>query len=221
MYYISLRRMKRLRICKIPNRGPCDRHLKTKLVCTYYFSSLKRTLITLSFLCLLDGYIQRTMLSAGLLSWGLDAVTWHDVLTTIWRMFTERSTCECNRPYSLFTFDPMASFPCLPVLARQACAWRLHLMFPARICCFVILSPITNLSLNVLCTKHDDWCHTKTRLLGQKWINGKVYWCEIHANCDLRGLVENMRILRRVFDIQGKSIWPLIHTFSFKILVHH
>ena len=81
-----------------------------------------------------------------------------------------------NRPYRLFTFDPMASFPCLPVLARQACAWRLHLMFPARICCFLILSPITNLSLNVLCTKHEDWCHTKTRLLGQKWINGKVYW---------------------------------------------
>ena len=70
----------------------------------------------------------------------------------------------------------MASFPCLPVLARQACAWRLHLMFPARICCFFILSPITNLSLNVLCTKHEDWCHTKTRLLDQKWINGKVYW---------------------------------------------
>ena len=83
-----------------------------------------------------------------------------------------------NRPYRLFTFDPMASFPCLPVLARQACAWRLHLMFPARICCFLILSPITNLSLNVLCTKHEDWCHTKTRLLGQKWINGKVYCFE-------------------------------------------
>ena len=82
---------------------------------------------------------------------------------------------QTNRPYRLFTFEPMASFPCLPVLARQACAWRLHLMFPARICCFFILSPITNLSLNVLCTKHEDWCHTKTRLLGQKWINGKVY----------------------------------------------
>jgi hypothetical protein len=26
-----------------------------------------------------------------------------------------------NRPYRLFTFDTMASFPCLPVLARQAC----------------------------------------------------------------------------------------------------
>ena len=61
-----------------------------------------------------------------------------------------------NRPYRLFTFDPMASFQCLPVLARQACARRLHLMFPARICCFLILSPITNLSLNVLCTKHED-----------------------------------------------------------------
>ena len=88
------------------------------------------------------------------------------------------SVNEYNRPYRLFTFDPMASFPCLPVLARQACAWRLHLMFPARICCFLILSPITNLSLNVLCTKHEDWCRTKTRLLGQKWINGKVY-CSI------------------------------------------
>ena len=92
----------------------------------------------------------------------------------------KRTRCQVpnlypNRPYRLFTFDPMASFPCLPVLARQACAWRLHLMFPARICCFLILSPITNLSLNVLCTKHEDWCHTKTRLLGQKWINGKVY----------------------------------------------
>ena len=85
------------------------------------------------------------------------------------------SVLVANRPYRLFTFDPMASFSCLPVLARQACAWRLHLMFPARICCFLILSPITNLSLNVLCTKHEDWCHTKTRLLGQKWINGKVY----------------------------------------------
>ena len=34
---------------------------------------------------------------------------------------------------------------------------------------------------------------------------------EIHANCDLRGLVENVRILCRFFDIQGKSIWPLIY----------
>ena len=88
---------------------------------------------------------------------------------------------ENNRPYRLFTFHPMASFPCLPVLARQACAWRLHLMFPARICCFLILSPITNLSLNVLCTKHEDWCHTKTRLLGQKWINGKVYLVSLYT----------------------------------------
>ena len=91
-------------------------------------------------------------------------------------LHAQKQYLECNRPYRLFTFDPMASFPCLPVLARQACAWRLHLMFPARICCFLILSPITNLSLNILCTKHEDWCHTKTRLLGQKWINGKVYW---------------------------------------------
>ena len=88
-----------------------------------------------------------------------------------------------NRPYRLFTFDPMASFPYLPVLARQACAWRLHLMFPARICFFLILSPITNLSLNILCTKHEDWYHTKTRLLGQKWINGKVYWTQLQLSC--------------------------------------
>ena len=27
---------------------------------------------------------------------------------------------------------------------------------------------------------------------------------EIHANCDLRGLVENIRILCSFFDIQGK-----------------
>ena len=27
-----------------------------------------------------------------------------------------------NRPYRFFTFDPMASFPCLLVLARQASA---------------------------------------------------------------------------------------------------
>ena len=120
---------------------------------------------------------------------------------------------QSNRPYRLFTFDPMASFPCLPVLARHACAWRLHLMFPARICCFFILSPITNLSLNVLCMKHEDWCHTKTRLLGQKWINGKVYCYNIYIltlsfkkeiSCFLIGL-QGVHI-RRVCTFQAK-IW--------------
>ena len=102
-----------------------------------------------------------------------------------------------NRPYRLFTFNPMASFPCLPVLARQACARRLHLMFPARICCFLILSSITNLSLNVLCTKHEDWCHTKTRLLGQKWINGKVYCWPVHTSKFL--WPENLLVCTRLY----------------------
>ena len=129
-----------------------------------------------------------------------EALSWQpfqNLWKTIFQHSHDPNNSRDNRPYRLFTFDPMASFPCLPVLARQACAWRLHLMFPARICCFLILSPITNLSLNVLCTKHEDWCHTKTRLLGQKWINGKVYCVRLLPFIGLRSASYNWQMRPR------------------------
>ena len=48
----------------------------------------------------------------------------NDQLLTI-QLYTNNKFARdsaANRPYRLFTFDPMASFPCLSVLARQACA---------------------------------------------------------------------------------------------------
>jgi hypothetical protein len=91
------------------------------------------------------------------------------------KLFQSKDWIKINKLYCLLYFylsGLVSMFACFSMLGTDE--GYIH-MFPARICFSLILSPITNLSLTLLCTNMKKWPHeNETSVARVKKTNNTV-----------------------------------------------